>query len=447
MATLMDASNQWATRPQDERFLSLDDMLADATQSRNNAQELVVKLDDIKLIAPKGGNQLLLTSTKKGAEPFGDLTNWSFQQVAALGDAQPGSMIKRPADMVADWINYGLKQRAAGVRSRYEDKRKNAEDGADIGEIKDAVKILVRDHHLEDGTTRELAAVTGQGYGRIWDIDVIKRLRRMVGDGVTGQWKVPGEFGRNVQVTTSNTTLYRSDRDMFVFLANEEDKIEVGGRLMSRGFFLWQSETGGATIGYKRFLFDYVCCNRIVWGASQVKGKVMRHTQSAPTRMLEEFFPQIYMIMDDENTGYEEKVLNAARGMELGKGGLLEYKPFITANFGPTFVNKFADVMAIKEGETINTLFDVVTAATWYSQTIPHADRRTDFEEKASNLLNLAARNVDMDNSKALHVVKAVEDQEDGDSSPRAAKVPAKRGRKPKAAPSIAADVEDAELV
>jgi hypothetical protein len=28
----------------------------------------------------------------------------------------------------------------------------------------------------------------------------------MVGDGVTGPWKVPGEFGKDVVVTKANTT-------------------------------------------------------------------------------------------------------------------------------------------------------------------------------------------------------------------------------------------------
>jgi hypothetical protein len=36
---------------------------------------------------------------------------------------------------------------------------------------------------------------------------------------------VPGEFGNRVTVTKDNTTLFASDRDMFVFLADEENVI------------------------------------------------------------------------------------------------------------------------------------------------------------------------------------------------------------------------------
>ena len=41
---------------------------------------------------------------------------------------------------------------------------------------------------------------------------------------------VPGEFGGRVTVTKDNTTLYASDRDMFVFLADEENRIELPNR-------------------------------------------------------------------------------------------------------------------------------------------------------------------------------------------------------------------------
>ena len=61
---------------------------------------------------------------------------------------------------------------------------------------------------------------------------------------------MPGEFGERVTVKKENTTLYASDRDMFVFLADEENRIEIPGRRagrsgsFARGFFVWNSEVG-----------------------------------------------------------------------------------------------------------------------------------------------------------------------------------------------------------
>jgi hypothetical protein len=38
-------------------------------------------------------------------------------------------------------------------------------------------------------------------------------------------------------------------------------------------------------------LFDYVCCNRIIWGADQYTEIRIRHTKGAPDRWLEEVTP------------------------------------------------------------------------------------------------------------------------------------------------------------
>src|SRR4029077_3736004 len=114
----------------------------------------------------------------------------------------------------------------------------------------------------------------------------------------------PVEFGNRIPVTKENTPLFASDRDMFVFLADEDRRIEVpdrrngSGGSMARGvfvldseggdktpglgFFVWNSEVGDKTLGLGFFLFDYVCCNRIVWGADQYTEVRIRHTKGAP---------------------------------------------------------------------------------------------------------------------------------------------------------------------
>ena len=82
-----------------------------------------------------------------------------------------------------------------------------------------------------------------------------------------------------------NTTLFASDRDMFVFLADEDNRIENPNRRagrfgsFARGFFVWNSEVGKTTLGAGFFLFDYVCCNRIVWGETNTP----RSASATPT--------------------------------------------------------------------------------------------------------------------------------------------------------------------
>jgi hypothetical protein len=115
-----------------------------------------------------------------------------------------------PAPMIADCLNYNLRF-TRGIE--------------DIG-------VLLTTN--EDGGVNELRSVNGPNYGRIYDADVVDTLVEKFGDGVSGQWRVPGEFGSRVTVTKDNTTLYASDRDMFVFLADEENRIELPNRRAGR---------------------------------------------------------------------------------------------------------------------------------------------------------------------------------------------------------------------
>jgi hypothetical protein len=145
----------------------------------------------------------------------------------------------------------------------------------------------------QDGQPAQLRAMTGPRYGRVWNADIVRALVDRFGDGRAGQWRVPGEFGRQVEITQDNTTLFAGDRDMFVFLADEENRIELPNRrdnqagALARGFFVQNSEVGAATLRVKTFLFDYVCANRIVWGALELDEIKIRHTAGAPDKFLE----------------------------------------------------------------------------------------------------------------------------------------------------------------
>jgi hypothetical protein len=126
----------------------------------------------------------------------------------------------------------------------------------------------------------------------------------------------PG-ISRHVTVDRDNTTLYASDRDMFVFLADEDRRIEVAGRSLARGFFVWNSEVGDKTLGAGFFLFDYVCCNRMIWGADQYTEVSIRHTRGAPDRWLDEVVP----VLTEYSHGSPQPIIQAieqAREKRLG---------------------------------------------------------------------------------------------------------------------------------
>ena len=91
--------------------------------------------------------------------------------------------------------------------------------------------------------------------------------------------------------STSATTLYASDRDVFIFLVDENRPIDVDGQTYFRGFLTWNSEVGKAAFGLQTFLYSRVCANRIIWGARDVEEIRIRHTSLAPDRFIEQVQP------------------------------------------------------------------------------------------------------------------------------------------------------------
>src|SRR5579863_5249362 len=223
---LMKASNEWMSRPDDERFTSLTSMLEHFGTQRQRSRELVISTRQIEAI-PEPDNKGLLIQRTGGAVPYAP-THWSFGQLATLAGAPSGYLRTLPAPMAADCINYGLKY---------------TRDIEDCGLL------------LENNGANRLRAATGPRYGRIWNHDIVRTLVDRFGDGVTGDWRVPGEFGKRVEVTKRNTTLYAGDRDMFVFLADEDHRVELPNRRngqpgsLARGFFTWNSEVAASVFG------------------------------------------------------------------------------------------------------------------------------------------------------------------------------------------------------
>ena len=78
--------------------------------------------------------------------------------------------------------------------------------------------------------------ITGPNYGRIYDHELVAAVQRIAGDGVGDtRWKVPGVldwstgvYNPCVDVTKDTTTLYASDRDVFLFLVDDLNPIEAG---------------------------------------------------------------------------------------------------------------------------------------------------------------------------------------------------------------------------
>lgn len=360
MTTLMHANRQWSTRPADERFLSLIE-LRDAVKNRkHNSSQRVLSSRSI-MARPAGGGGLELVGP--GGVPV-SVTNWGFGQVAERAAAPAGYLRTLPAELAADNINYGLQRR----------------------EIED-VQLLLR----RRPTGVELAAVNGPRYGRVWDADVVDSLVDRFGDGVTGDFTVPGEFGNAVQVTKQNTTLYASDRDVFVFLADEKNRIEMPNRRdgkpgsLARGFFVWNSEVGSQTLGIATFLFDYVCSNRIVWGAERFKEIRIRHTASAPDKFIHEVAPALERYAESATASITD-ALAQARSARVDNA--LEF--LMKNRFSKSAATAIMAAHEADEGRPIETLWDVSTGITAHARDVTYQDARIELERRAGEILDMA---------------------------------------------------------
>lgn len=360
MTTIMKASNQWATRPSDERYTSLTEMRAFMQDRRDHSRAVVVPSKQITLIPTEDNHGMAV----RGREGDYNPTNWSFNQIAGLSQSPAAYLRTLPSPIAADAINYKMRF------------SRNVED----------VGLLL----YKNGTS-ELLSANGPNYGRVWNSDVVDSLIKKFGNGVDGDWRVPGEFGKSVKITKDNTTLYASDRDMFVFLADEKNRIEMRDRRngqpgsLARGFFVWNSETAKCTLGMAMFLFDYVCCNRMVWGAADYQEIRIRHTSSAPLKWIEEVQPLLKAYSEGSAKPFEDAIA-AAQEKKID-----DVREFLAGRFTTSRVDSIMKIHEIEEGRPIESLWDASTAITAYARGVEWQDARVELEREAGKVLALAA--------------------------------------------------------
>lgn len=365
MTILTQASHQWATRPADERFTDLYALRAKVDYAKQGSRAKVVPTQALEFI-PDSDHKGLFIQGQNGTPA--NVTHWSFGQLAGLAKAPAGYLRDLPAELAADNLNYGMKFR-----------REQDEVGV----------LLTRNG---EGAP-ELRAATGPNYGRIWNADIARTLTDRFGNGRDGDFRIPGEFGKQVAITNQNTTLYASDRDMFVFLADETNRVEMSDRRggkegsLARGFFIWNSEVGSQSFGIAFFLFDYVCMNRIVWGVREFSETRIRHTVSAPLKWLDNVSPMLNAYANASAQPVEQTI-KAAQAKKLGDDldAFLKARKFTSSQISGAKAAHLAE-----EGRPMETVWDVVTGVTAHAKTIQYQDDRVALERAGGRLLDLVA--------------------------------------------------------
>ena len=107
--TLHQASAQWASRPADERYTSLHDMLDHFRFERAHSRAVVASTQRIQLEPESDNRGLILVGGND--KTTGDRVNfapthYAFGQLAQLAEAPAGYLRTLPSPLAADCINF-----------------------------------------------------------------------------------------------------------------------------------------------------------------------------------------------------------------------------------------------------------------------------------------------------------------------------------------------------
>jgi len=364
-------SSEWFSRPDDERFLSLTELHAAVKARAERATTRTVETREVRVEASRDNAERLALVVPGRDQPVTP-THWSFGQLASLVGAPAGYLRQLPAPLAGINMQHGLLSHRAELMKTLE---------------------------TEDGRV-ELRAVTGPDYGRIWDHELVAAVMKIAGNG-TGdtRWKVPGlldwstmTYNPMVDITRDTTTLYASDRDVFLFLVDDLHPIEAGRLpngdpdLFFRGFYAWNSEVGSKTLGMASFYLRAVCMNRNIWGAEGFEEISIRHSKFAANRFAHEAAPALENFASSSPAPFMAGIKAARERIVARKDE--DRETFLRKRgFSRGETEKIIRAVLEEEGRPPESIFDFVQGITALARDKPHQDARLDLEGKAAKLL------------------------------------------------------------
>ncbi len=368
-------SSEWFSRPDDERYLSLSGLLAAVRARADRATARTVESRAVRIEASRDDAERLALIVPGREAPVAP-THWSFGQLCSLVGAPSGYLRDLPAPLAGINLQHGLLSHRAE---------------------------LIKTLETEDDRI-ELRAVTGPDYGRIWDHELVSAVMKIAGDGAGDtRWKVPGVLDWStmthnpfVDVTKETTTLYASDRDVFLFLVDDTHPIEAGRLpngdpdLYFRGFYCWNSEVGSKTLGIASFYLRAVCMNRNLWGVEGFEESSIRHSKFAAQRFAHEAAPALARFARSSPAPFIAGV-RAARERIVARNDEDRQAFLRKRGFSKAETAKVIATVLDEEGRPPESVFEFVQGITALARTKPHQDARLELEGRAKILLERAA--------------------------------------------------------
>lgn len=344
--------HQWATRPADERFDSMEALEAHLRGKRERSRGAKGNIGRLHAVAHHGAVALECAAFNRPIVP----SNWMFGQVAAAVSAPASYLRTLPAPLAADCVNYSLSR---------SDNNKD-------------VKLLMED----TGDLLIGRAATGPEYGRIWNTDVLDMVNRF-NDMSGGAFYAPWDWTKKFR------SLFAGDRDMFVFMIDGGSIVDGGGERdqLHRGFYTWNSEVGRSTWGISMFLFQECCGNFQIWGQTQKVEIKMRHTKNAPIK-----FGEIYENLQQYLTGStvdEVAMIKRAKQFELPADDNARFNWVLDQGLFTKTEAKGGIEIALETIGDCKNLWQLVDGMTMLSRSYKYMDERLDLDKRAGKLMDL----------------------------------------------------------
>lgn len=370
----MKAHTQWANRPADQRFQTIE-ALAEAVSKRRNlsrASDVDLAVVDAEVETIDDKETIVLTNGKRHVEP----SHWSFGQFSGIIGAPASYLRTLPPHLAVQNIRHGISVKA--------------------GEVGQRKFMTVID---EDGKLNTLQAVTSTTYGRIWDADCVNAVQQL-NERTGNKFYNPKAYSRETGEPVPSG-LYASDRDIFIFMIDGGSMFDLGERAkLNRGFIVTNSEVGCKTFSLTTFLFNTVCGNHIIWGAQNVNELIIRHTKNGPQRFIDEAAPTLLSYV---NASAEAETTVVKRAMDflipVSQAALADSKKLkeetiawvrSKGRFSNGEVAEAIDYCNTEDGDC-RTLWQIVQGLTASAREITFADARVDLESRAGNLLDLVS--------------------------------------------------------
>ena len=343
MVNLTRASRELFKRTPDERFSTFDGLVSHCQQQRELSMEQWLLTDVVKTQPALHHDlvELKLDDSEKGKS----LSDWSFGQLCKL------------CGVSKDTVN---KVSSVTANAIFQDTMPQQRRPWQIYSVADRV-----------------LSIHGTAYTRLYNAEVLNVVRDTATDFS------PPDVGLN-----GGTGMYCGEQDMFCFLIDERQAVEIEGENFFPGLFVWNSEVGRRTVGCQTFWYQQVCGNHIVWDAVEVVELARKHTKNVGDSLdeIRRLIDGLALKRDQRRDGFAKHIALAMK-TKLAERPEEVLPALLNAGLSKGLAAKA--IAAVPDGKDY-TVFALVDSLTRISGQQQYAAERLAIDVKAARLLSLA---------------------------------------------------------